>query len=640
MNRSAKNPKKNRSKIRKKALPAKETGKELTAQFADKRDQTTAQRKLKEMAYQSDSATQFKTLQKMANSYAKEQQPLQKKESPTTSPKENKTGLPDQLKTGVENLSGHSMDDVKVHYNSDKPSQLQAHAYAQGTDIHLAPGQEKHLPHEAWHVVQQKQGRVKPTKQLKGKVQINDDENLEKEADAMGAKALQAKSASPDGPKVQNSGQTVQLVREATIRPQTDKRMSNLKKETIGVLKLLKALGEDWEKKYGKLAKEKASAKAKSIMDQEETDYPAEIRKAALRELWAQLSPEEKLEMATKAAELGGSALSAVLSNGWEALRGMSGGSGSSSSKKKSSSRGKQKEEDSSSTSLMEMPTMGSLGFLSDLTAEDLNTLYEIYKVRKKALAKIAEAKSKIEETAGEIGEFFGEQAGKIRNEADFNKRMKAQRQAFMVAKKRLAFLKESIIENEDTDRYENEIHALEYALNSLTGPGIVYRIDLNESGRIKHPDLCQEAIGFIRGSSVIVTRDNTLSDVRSSAKGFLGSLVESSSSKEQKLRSAQGQLATALETAVDKKWGEFTSWGWTPSAVKNIRKNLPRTKAASEKLEWAKRVALASASEKSDNRHPETQIFYDALAKLKIDNEVSVKTATSILRQISAKLG
>jgi hypothetical protein len=78
------------------------------------------------------------------------------------------------------------MDDVKVHYNSSKPAQLNAHAYAQGTDIHVASGQEKHLPHEAWHVVQQKQGRVKPTMQLKAKVNINDDKSLEKEADVMG----------------------------------------------------------------------------------------------------------------------------------------------------------------------------------------------------------------------------------------------------------------------------------------------------------------------------------------------------------------------------------------------------------------------------------------------------------------------
>lgn len=92
-------------------------------------------------------------------------------------PKENQTGLPDDLKSGIENLSGYDMADVKVHYNSDKPVQLQAHAYAQGTDIHLGPGQEKHLPHEAWHVVQQKQGRVRPNSQMKGDI---DDNNLEK----------------------------------------------------------------------------------------------------------------------------------------------------------------------------------------------------------------------------------------------------------------------------------------------------------------------------------------------------------------------------------------------------------------------------------------------------------------------------
>jgi len=129
--------------------------------------------------------------------------PIQKKpdadspqaEAPVSEPvRENNTGLPDNLKSGIENLSGVSLDDVKVHHNSDKPAQLQAHAYAQGTDIHLGPGQEKHLPHEAWHVVQQKQGRVKPTLQLKGKVNVNDDPGLEKEADVMGAKALQKMS--------------------------------------------------------------------------------------------------------------------------------------------------------------------------------------------------------------------------------------------------------------------------------------------------------------------------------------------------------------------------------------------------------------------------------------------------------------
>lgn len=97
----------------------------------------------------------------------------------------NNTGLPDNLKIGIENLSGYSMDDVKVHYNSDKPAQLCALAYTQGVDIHIAPGQEKHLPHEAWHVVQQMQGRVQPTMQMQG-ININDNEGLEREADVMG----------------------------------------------------------------------------------------------------------------------------------------------------------------------------------------------------------------------------------------------------------------------------------------------------------------------------------------------------------------------------------------------------------------------------------------------------------------------
>jgi hypothetical protein len=99
------------------------------------------------------------------------------------------TGLPDPLKAGVEHLSGFAMDDVKVHYNSAKPAAVQALAYTQGTDIHVGPGQEQHLPHEAWHVVQQKQGRVKPTLQLKG-VAINDDAALEGEADQQGANSL------------------------------------------------------------------------------------------------------------------------------------------------------------------------------------------------------------------------------------------------------------------------------------------------------------------------------------------------------------------------------------------------------------------------------------------------------------------
>jgi hypothetical protein len=103
-------------------------------------------------------------------------------------------GLPDPLRTSMEAMSGIALDDVTVHRISDKPVQMQAHAYAQGTDIHLAPGQDNHLPHETWHVVQQKQGRVRATTQLKSGASLNDDAGLEREADRMGAAATTLQS--------------------------------------------------------------------------------------------------------------------------------------------------------------------------------------------------------------------------------------------------------------------------------------------------------------------------------------------------------------------------------------------------------------------------------------------------------------
>jgi hypothetical protein len=175
---------------------------ESAFQLAANQPEAVAQRKLQDMANNTVQSAQLKAIQLIANKTPKTDQIAQfqaidsanyfGQNTPLTAQKkENKTGLPDNLKSGVENLSGIAMDDVKVHPNSEKPAQLQAHAYAQGTDIHLGPGQETHLPHEAWHVVQQKQGRVEPTAQLKG-IAINDNTALEREADVMGAKALQS----------------------------------------------------------------------------------------------------------------------------------------------------------------------------------------------------------------------------------------------------------------------------------------------------------------------------------------------------------------------------------------------------------------------------------------------------------------
>lgn len=97
--------------------------------------------------------------------------------------KSSTTGLPESLKSGIESLSGMSMDHVVVH-SSSTPAQLNAHAYAQGTDIHVAPAQEQHVPHEAWHVVQQEQGRVSPTVQMQDG-QSTDEESLSTECELL-----------------------------------------------------------------------------------------------------------------------------------------------------------------------------------------------------------------------------------------------------------------------------------------------------------------------------------------------------------------------------------------------------------------------------------------------------------------------
>ncbi|HAS46423.1 MAG TPA: hypothetical protein DCS93_38435 [Microscillaceae bacterium] len=123
----------------------------------------------------------------------KEKKPVQAKTGTSTSANSSSSsnGLPTQLKENMESMSGMDLSDVKVNYNSSKPKEMGALAYAQGNQIEIGPGQEKHLPHEAWHTVQQKQGRVQPNAQIQAKgLPLNNDAGLEKEADVMGEKAM------------------------------------------------------------------------------------------------------------------------------------------------------------------------------------------------------------------------------------------------------------------------------------------------------------------------------------------------------------------------------------------------------------------------------------------------------------------
>lgn len=116
----------------------------------------------------------------------------------------NLTGIPNDLKQRYEERSGFSFDDVRVHYNSDKPAKLQALAYAQGNQVYMGPGQEKHLEHELGHVVQQKQGIVRPTTVVEG-LPVNDDLELESDASTFidNGEKLEGINQSINGPVVQ-----------------------------------------------------------------------------------------------------------------------------------------------------------------------------------------------------------------------------------------------------------------------------------------------------------------------------------------------------------------------------------------------------------------------------------------------------
>jgi hypothetical protein len=112
--------------------------------------------------------------------------------------------LPRAIRGRAEALSGVGLADVRVHYDSPRPSNLGALAFTRGSDIFLGAGQDRHLAHEAWHVVQQRQGRVAQTASVDGHA-LNDQGSLEHEADTMGARL--------------ESGSTAPAVRATTTSP-------------------------------------------------------------------------------------------------------------------------------------------------------------------------------------------------------------------------------------------------------------------------------------------------------------------------------------------------------------------------------------------------------------------------------------
>lgn len=101
--------------------------------------------------------------------------------------KVNRTGIPTQLKERLEQSTGVSLDDVRVNYNSGLPARLDALAYTKGNRVEIGSGQERHLPHELGHVVQQKLGMVRANAMHPSGEAMNTDQSLERQADEIGA---------------------------------------------------------------------------------------------------------------------------------------------------------------------------------------------------------------------------------------------------------------------------------------------------------------------------------------------------------------------------------------------------------------------------------------------------------------------
>lgn len=160
----------------------------------------------------------------------------------------DKTGIPRKMKANFESSSGFSFDDVRVHYNSEKPAQLHAHAYTQGNEVYVAPGQEKHLPHELGHVVQQKSNMVKPTGEIGG-LPLNDDEEMENDADMIAENAENAEDLEEMPVQAKFKGDDV-VQRNAVDTPNAYNAWAGFGSTFVGMLGIAGGIGSFFYSKH------------------------------------------------------------------------------------------------------------------------------------------------------------------------------------------------------------------------------------------------------------------------------------------------------------------------------------------------------------------------------------------------------
>lgn len=148
---------------------------------------------------------------------------------------ENRTGIPTQLKERMERSTGLSLDDVRVHYHSPLPAKLDALAYTMGNRVEIAPGQERHLPHELGHVVQQKLGMVRANATHSSGMALNTEARLERQADEIGAGKKMSGSILEQSPIIQMYAQKVVYDNEYLYKPPTDNVQPSASRKPIMV---------------------------------------------------------------------------------------------------------------------------------------------------------------------------------------------------------------------------------------------------------------------------------------------------------------------------------------------------------------------------------------------------------------------
>ncbi len=129
--------------------------------------------------------------------------------------------MPMALQAKMEKSFGADFSEVNIHANSAAATRVGALAYAEGEDVHFAPGQydpqsskgQELIGHELTHVLQQREGKVHPSGERAG-FSVNVDKKLEREADEGGKAAAENKLQHNRATHSASTGSSVPMVQQ------------------------------------------------------------------------------------------------------------------------------------------------------------------------------------------------------------------------------------------------------------------------------------------------------------------------------------------------------------------------------------------------------------------------------------------